>query len=110
MARSRSSSPAFGPARSYEELLIGNSPTATGHPRIMMASEHFLPLAELEAQLAKLAAGVENHDVPALRALLQQLVVDYAAAPDVVDWVAMKERQARGSAEVVPFERVSSTS
>lgn len=71
----------------YEELLIGNNPKPTAHPRIMKAHEHFIPWAELEAKLRTLEQALNANDVGAIRLLLQQLVAGYAPGDDIVDWV-----------------------
>ncbi|MDH5206919.1 MAG: polysaccharide biosynthesis protein, partial [Hylemonella sp.] len=74
----------------YEELLIGNDPQATVHPRIMKAHEEFLPWAQLQAKLSVLRALLEIDDVQALKALLQELVQGYEPSVDVVDWVYLE--------------------
>ena len=38
----------------YEELLIGNEPQATPHPRIMKANEKFFPWDELQPMITTL--------------------------------------------------------
>ena len=71
----------------YEELLIGNDPTATAHPRIMMASEDFLPWSQLEASLERLQDLLDAQDAAGVRALLTELVPEYQAGR-LTDWVA----------------------
>ena len=71
----------------YEELLIGNDPAATTHPRVMMANEAFLPFAELEARLAKMRGALQRQDARAVREMLIELLPDYSASPVVVDWL-----------------------
>ena len=61
----------------YEELLIGENPTATSHPRIMMAKEDFLPWAALEAELTLMQKGLAGNDFQALVGQLQRLVNGY---------------------------------
>jgi FlaA1/EpsC-like NDP-sugar epimerase len=61
----------------YEELLIGENPTSTPHPRIMMAREDFLPWSALEAELALLQAGLAKDDFQVLVGQLQRLVNGY---------------------------------
>ena len=61
----------------YEELLIGENPTSTPHPRIMMAREDFLPWGALEAELALLQQGLAKDDFQALVEQLQRLVNGY---------------------------------
>jgi len=72
----------------YEELLIGENPIATTHPRVMMARENYLPWAEFERRAAALIAAVEGQDIWTVRELLAALVPEYVPAAEVVDWVA----------------------
>jgi len=58
----------------YEELLIGNNPAATPHPRIMKAHEEFIPWSVLSDQLQVLWTAAQSNDLPALHAYLAQLV------------------------------------
>ena len=75
----------------YEELLIGDNPIATQHPRIMKAQEQFLPWPALEAKLNTLNIAVEVNDVPSIKALLTELVSGYRSTGEVVDWVHMAQ-------------------
>ena len=73
----------------FEELLIGNNPQATVHPRIMKADEDFLPLNLLKAKLDVLKNTIDHHDIQALRLMLKELVSGYVPQAEVVDWVVM---------------------
>ena len=75
----------------YEELLIGDNPIATQHPRIMKAQEQFLPWPALEAKLNTLNIAVKVNDVPTIKALLTELVSGYRSTGEVVDWVHMAQ-------------------
>jgi len=75
----------------YEELLIGDNPMPTQHPRIMKAHEEFLPWPELQAQLTELMQAVETNNVPAMRAHIQRLVPGYQPDGEVVDWVWLEQ-------------------
>ena len=75
----------------YEELLIGDNPVATAHPRIMKAHEDFLPWPELEQKLHTLEAALNINDVGLLRALMQQLVPGFTPSDEIVDWVYMEQ-------------------
>jgi FlaA1/EpsC-like NDP-sugar epimerase len=61
----------------YEELLIGDNPEPTPHPRIMKAHEDFLPWPELVAQLDTLHRAATAGDVPAIKSVLQHCVQGY---------------------------------
>jgi FlaA1/EpsC-like NDP-sugar epimerase len=71
----------------YEELLIGENPEPTAHPRIMKAREAHLPWAELEGMLRELRRRLDANDVPGLKATLETLVSGYRPEREVVDWV-----------------------
>ena len=61
----------------YEELLIGENPTSTPHPRIMMAREDFLPWEALRRELDLLQVGLAKDDFQALVGQLQRIVNGY---------------------------------
>ena len=75
----------------YEELLIGNATSGTDHPRILKAQEHFLPWAELQAQLERLAEHMQAQRHDDIRALLLQLVDGYQPTGPMVDWVQQRD-------------------
>ena len=75
----------------YEELLIGDDPKPTQHPRIMKAHEEFIPWAEFEAKLHSLELALNVNDVGVVRLMLQQLVAGYVPNDDIVDWVYMEQ-------------------
>lgn len=58
----------------FEELLIDDNAEATSHPRIMMAKERYLPMAELELELRALFASSQSGDVQAVILSLSRLV------------------------------------
>lgn len=62
----------------FEELLIGNNPSTTSHPRIMSASEEFLPMDELTVLLDRLMKSCETNDLPSIMAILNELPIDYS--------------------------------
>jgi len=78
----------------YEELLIGENPQPTAHPRIMKAHEDFLPWNALSDELKLLSFAVENNQVEIIRATLRRLVHGYVAHSELVDLVYLKENAA----------------
>jgi FlaA1/EpsC-like NDP-sugar epimerase len=83
----------------YEELLIGDNPITTQHPRIMKAQEQFLPWATLESKLNTLDIAVGVNDVPAIKSLLTELVTGYQSSGEVVDWVHLAQMRDTAIAE-----------
>ena len=75
----------------YEELLIGDNPKPTQHPRIMKAHEQFLPWTHLSQKLDALSAAIGVNDVPVIRTMLQELVSGYQPSGEVVDWVHLAQ-------------------
>jgi FlaA1/EpsC-like NDP-sugar epimerase len=72
----------------YEELLIGENPEPTPHPRIMRASEEFLTWPALKQALDALEAQLQARDATQIKPALQRLVAGY---------VPQNERQAGSS-------------
>ncbi len=64
----------------YEELLIGDNPEPTDHPRIMKAREPYLPWTQLQDELLVLEAAARANDQTAIKAFLLQHVQGYQAA------------------------------
>lgn len=61
----------------YEELLIGDNPTPTAHPRIMKAHEEHLAWPVLEMHLQTLHRAANSSDVAAIKAVLHACVHGY---------------------------------
>ncbi|WP_297758841.1 nucleoside-diphosphate sugar epimerase/dehydratase [uncultured Shimia sp.] len=77
----------------YEELLIGNDPAPTRHPRIMTASEVSLSMTDLRAVLGRLFSACERFDLPAIIAILHELPVDYRPTSGGINDVLWRERE-----------------
>jgi FlaA1/EpsC-like NDP-sugar epimerase len=65
----------------YEELLIGDNPEPTSHPRILRAREALLPWQQLSAELDHLREANAAQDVAAMRAVLARCVQGFPADP-----------------------------
>ncbi len=74
----------------YEELLIGDNPVATNHPRVMKANETFLRWSKLIAELSILTAAMGKNDITKLRRKLNELVPEFKPDGEVVDWIHME--------------------
>jgi FlaA1/EpsC-like NDP-sugar epimerase len=75
----------------FEELLIGDNPLQTSHPRIMRAQDDFVLWPELESKLKELSIALEMNDVQHIRSVLVQLVPGYTPSEGIVDWVYMQK-------------------
>ncbi|MBX3594750.1 nucleoside-diphosphate sugar epimerase/dehydratase [Sphingomonas sp.] len=81
----------------YEELLIGNDPKPSAHPRILRASEPFIAWKTLDASLKKIAETIARRSPHQARALLQELVVEFQPSSEVVDFVELRRGQPQAS-------------
>lgn len=62
----------------YEELLIGNNPMPTQHPRIMTASEVSLSIDELTPILDRLCTACDDVNLDEIIGILHELPLDYS--------------------------------
>jgi FlaA1/EpsC-like NDP-sugar epimerase len=68
----------------YEELLIGDNPMPTQHPRIMQARELYLPLKVLKNELKALSENMQSHSTAKVIEQLKKLVSGFV--PDSRSW------------------------
>lgn len=85
----------------YEELLLGDDPQPTMHPKIQRAQDPFIPWHELEVDLETLEILLSHSNVEVILTMLQQLVAGYQPNGEVVDWVFSEQvRQSNGTDEI----------
>ncbi len=75
----------------FEELLIGENPLPTAHPRIMRAREDFLAWPALSGKLRDLDHAVRRNDVHAMKALLRELVSGCQLTDKVFDHISLAQ-------------------
>ncbi len=93
----------------YEELLIGNNPAPTKHPRIMTASEVSLPRDTLMAVLDRLLQDCETFNLPAIVSILHELPLDYTPlSTDISDLLWGAEQNTDGRQDMAKEEDVRS--
>jgi FlaA1/EpsC-like NDP-sugar epimerase len=72
----------------FEELLLGDNPIPTSHPRIMRAKDEAIPWGDLKKCLDELDGSLSSGDFEQSRGLMQLLVKEYRPSSEVVDWLA----------------------
>ena len=77
----------------FEELLIGDDPQGTNHPRIMMAREVSMPWDDVHQLLDKLSEASRNFDCGRVVSMLREAPTGYAPNGDVVDLVWCNGKQ-----------------
>ena len=75
----------------YEELIIGNNPKPTSHPKILKAHENFIAWPEIESKLDALEIAMNANDVSATRLMIEQLVNGYTPSDKIVDWISLEK-------------------
>lgn len=71
----------------YEELLIGDNPEPSAHPKIMKANEKMIASTTLEMHLTKLQQHMAVNDIHAIKDLLLTVVDGYSPDTVNVDWL-----------------------
>ena len=77
----------------YEELLLGDDPQPTQHPKIQRAQDPFIPWESLEADLRILQKELSHNNIQVVLSILKKLVVDFQPNSEVVDWVYTEQVQ-----------------
>lgn len=81
----------------FEELLIGDNPVQTEHPRILKADERFTPFDELSQKLDRLSDSLLSGSTAEQVARLGELVTEFRGGGELVDWVQLELANASGS-------------
>jgi FlaA1/EpsC-like NDP-sugar epimerase len=74
----------------YEELLIGNSPDQTTHPKIMKAKENFHEYKIMEYFISEISDCVSKGDVIKSISVLKDVVVEFTPDTKVVEWTYLE--------------------
>ncbi|GAA0841388.1 nucleoside-diphosphate sugar epimerase/dehydratase [Marinobacter szutsaonensis] len=83
----------------FEELLIGDDPQGTAHPRIMKAREVSMPWDELEELLNRLMRASQEFDCASIVSLLRDAPTGFAPNGDVADlvWCQVEEPRSKSA-------------
>ena len=71
----------------YEELLIGDNPKPTEHPKIMRANEAHPDWASLEKVLDNLKLAISKNQIEDLRTVMLGAALEYETSENILDWV-----------------------
>jgi FlaA1/EpsC-like NDP-sugar epimerase len=78
----------------YEELLIGDNPQKTNHPKIQKTSDPFIPYDQLQVNLNNLKNLLENNKVKEVKNLLYQILKLYKPNSGIVDHIYIEKLSA----------------
>jgi FlaA1/EpsC-like NDP-sugar epimerase len=75
----------------YEELLLGDNPQKTQHPKIQKAQDPSIPFNQLEVDLNNLRTLLDNNKVLEVKELLTKIVKTYQSNTAIVDHVYLEQ-------------------
>jgi len=73
----------------YEELLIGNNPQKTVHPKIQKTSDPFIPFDQLEKELDNLNRLLTENKVKEIKIILEKLKL-YKSNSKIADHIYLE--------------------
>lgn len=86
----------------YEELLLGDNVTGTGHPKIMRAEEQRLDEEDITSFTLKLQEACDEHDCDMIQSILLKVVDGFDAKDGISD--AFWNRQLKNGSRNKPVE------
>jgi FlaA1/EpsC-like NDP-sugar epimerase len=75
----------------YEELLLGDNPIKTQHPKIQKAQDPFIPFNQLEIDLNNLKNLLDHNKASEVKELLAKIVKTYQSNSAIVDHVYLEQ-------------------
>ena len=78
----------------FEELLIGDNPSPTEHPRILKAEESFTPFDQLSQKLDELEDALSSGSTVEPIELLHEIVPEFSNGAAVVEWIHVEAKTA----------------
>jgi len=77
----------------YEELLLGDNPQKTKHPKIKKAQDPFIPFDQLEADLDILKILLDSNKVAEVKEMLGKIVKTYQSNSKIVDHIFVEQEK-----------------
>ena len=88
----------------YEELLLGDNPQKTQHPKIQKAQDPNIPFDQLEIDLSTLKTLIDHNKVVEVKELLAKVVKTYQSNTAIVDHVYLEQSKLNKSSFVTVDE------
>ena len=76
----------------YEELLIGDNPQKTKHPKIQKINDPYIPLNKLKKKLNKLKKLISDNNSKEVKKLLDKLLKSYKSNSEIVDHIHIEKK------------------
>lgn len=88
----------------YEELLIGNNPAGTQHPKIMTADEECVTEQDLITAFEDIQRAAASNDSDLAREVLMRIVADFNPSSENVDLTRASKTDSPAGPNVVKFK------
>ena len=75
----------------YEELLLGDNPQKTQHPKIQKAQDPFIPFNQLEVDLNNLKTLLDHNKTFEVKELLAKIIKTYQSNSAIVDHIYLEQ-------------------
>ena len=75
----------------YEELLIGDNPKKTNHPKIKKTSDPYIPYNQLEIYLNILLDLINSNNAHKVKELLMKIIKSYKSNSEIVDHIHIEQ-------------------
>ena len=75
----------------YEELLVGNNPKKTIHPKIKKINDPYIPFNKLELELKNLKTFIDQNNSLAVKKILEKLLKSYKSNSKIVDHIHLEK-------------------
>ncbi len=82
----------------YEELLIGDNPEKTEHPRIFRAVEKALPMQRMKELTGELIEALAKRDRAWVMRIISEAVPEFSPKDGIGDWVTLFEEKEKAQA------------
>ena len=77
----------------YEELLLGDNPQKTQHPKIQKTQDPFIPFDQLEVDLNNLKNLLDRNKALEVKELLAKIVKTYQSNSSIVDHIYLEQNK-----------------
>lgn len=75
----------------YEELLIGENPQSTSHPKIQKINDPYIPFDKLELELVKLKNLINKNKSKEVKNLLENIIKSFNSNSPIVDHIHVEQ-------------------
>ena len=90
----------------FEELLLGDNPQKTSHPKIQKAQDPFISFKKLKIDLDELSILLENNKVFEVKNMLERLVPSYKSNSKIVDHIYQEQINYKNVSKKLDIDKV----